>query len=93
MFGFKKAKEPAAPMDLDAVMKKFDRESNTRIWEGAPKIAVNCVLAVFSLYFDMNFKIYPKKSAPAIAIIAILLNAERKQKTVKNNSTKYVIFF
>ena len=37
-------------MDLDAVMKKFDRESNTRIWEGTPKIVVNCILALFSLF-------------------------------------------
>ena len=38
------------PMDIDAVMKKYDRESNTRIWEGKPKIAVNCILAIFSLF-------------------------------------------
>ncbi len=31
-------------------MKKFDRESNTRVWEGAPKIVVNCILAAFSLF-------------------------------------------
>ncbi|MBR4973216.1 MAG: TRAP transporter permease, partial [Clostridia bacterium] len=31
-------------------MKKFDRESNTRIWEGTPKIVVNCILALFSLF-------------------------------------------
>ncbi|MBQ6706830.1 MAG: TRAP transporter fused permease subunit [Clostridia bacterium] len=37
-------------MDLDAVMKKFDRESNTRIWEGKPKIVVNCILAIFALF-------------------------------------------
>lgn len=37
-------------MDLDAVMKKFDRESNIRIWEGKPKIVVNCILALFSLF-------------------------------------------
>ena len=45
-------KEPAIqePMDLDSVMKKYDRESNTRIWEGKPKIAVTCVLALFSLF-------------------------------------------
>ncbi len=42
--------EPQEPMDLDAVMKKYDRESNTRIWEGAPKVAVTCVLALFSLF-------------------------------------------
>ncbi len=37
-------------MDLDAVMKKFDRESNTRVWEGVPKILVTSVLALFSLF-------------------------------------------
>jgi len=37
-------------MDLDAVMKKYDQESNTRVWEGKPKIAVQCVLAAFSLF-------------------------------------------
>ena len=37
-------------MDLDAVMKKFDRESNVRIWEGKPRFAVNCTLAAFSLF-------------------------------------------
>ncbi len=39
-----------APMDLDAVMKKYDRESNVRIWEGVPKIIVTCILAAFSLF-------------------------------------------
>ena len=49
---FFKKKAPVAqePMDLDAVMKKFDRESNVRIWEGAPKIIVTTVLAIFSLF-------------------------------------------
>ena len=37
-------------MDLDAVMQKFDRESNTRIWEGKPKILVTWVLALFSIF-------------------------------------------
>ena len=37
-------------MDLAAVMKKFDQESNVRVWEGKPRIAVNCVLAAFSLF-------------------------------------------
>lgn len=49
---FKRKKEPLVqePMDLEAVMKKYDRESNTRVWEGVPKIIVNCVLASFSLF-------------------------------------------
>ena len=37
-------------MDLEAVMKKYDQESNVRIWEGKPRFAVNCVLASFSLF-------------------------------------------
>ena len=37
-------------MDLDSVMKKYDRESNVRIWEGGPKIVVTCILAAFSLF-------------------------------------------
>ena len=42
--------EANAPMDLDEVMKKYDRESNTRAWEGVPKIIVNIVLAIFALF-------------------------------------------
>ncbi|MBE7022465.1 MAG: TRAP transporter fused permease subunit [Ruminococcaceae bacterium] len=49
-FSKKKAPATTEPMDLDAVMQKFDRESNTRVWEGKAKIAVNCVLAAFSLF-------------------------------------------
>ena len=36
--------------NMDEIMRKYDRESNTRIWEGTPKIIVGCVLALFSLY-------------------------------------------
>jgi len=50
LFGRKKTAKIEEPMDLDAVMKKFDRESNTRVWEGKPKIAVNWVLAIFSIF-------------------------------------------
>ena len=46
----RKEPEVQEPMDLDSVMKKYDQESNTRIWEGKPKIAVTCILAVFSLF-------------------------------------------
>lgn len=36
--------------DVDSVMRKYDRESNTRIWEGKPKIAITVILAAFSLW-------------------------------------------
>ena len=46
----KKKPKTEEPMDLDAVMKKYDRESNVRVWEGKARFAVNCVLAAFSLF-------------------------------------------
>ena len=49
-FKKKVAVESNEPMDLDAVMKKYDRESNVRVWEGVPKILVNIVLAIFALF-------------------------------------------
>ena len=36
--------------DVDAVMKKYDRESNVRIWEGWQKIALRILMAAFSIY-------------------------------------------
>ena len=36
--------------DVEAVMKKYDRESNVRIWEGTPRYVVMGLLAVFSLF-------------------------------------------
>jgi len=49
---FKKKDNPIAeePMDLESVMKKYDQESNVRIWEGKARLAVNVVLASFSLF-------------------------------------------
>jgi TRAP transporter 4TM/12TM fusion protein len=46
----KKAVAADVPMDVEAVMKKYDRESNVRVWEGTPKIIINCILAAFSLF-------------------------------------------
>jgi len=36
--------------DMEEVMRKYDRESATRIWEGKPKVIVGVVMALFSLY-------------------------------------------
>ena len=35
---------------VDEVMKKYDRESNVRVWEGAPKQVVRAIMALFSVY-------------------------------------------
>ena len=62
LFKKKAPQEPVVPVnevhdastgtaaDVEAVMKKYDRESNTRVWEGAPKIAISILMAAFSLY-------------------------------------------
>ncbi len=46
------SKEPVAVAanDVEDIMRKYDRESNTRIWSGWQKTAVNAVLAIFSVY-------------------------------------------
>ena len=62
LFKKKAPQEPAVPVmevhddstgtaaDVEAVMKKYDRESNTRVWEGTPKLLISVLMAVFSLY-------------------------------------------
>ena len=36
--------------DVDAIMKKYDKESNTRIWEGTPKTIIRILGILFSCY-------------------------------------------
>ena len=58
---FKKKQEPElepqaaaeaaeAEVDVDEVLRKYDAESNTRIWEGVPKVVVTVVMIAFSVY-------------------------------------------
>lgn len=46
------AAESSSDMEtnLDEVMRKYDRESATRIWEGTPKIIITVIMTLFSLY-------------------------------------------
>ena len=44
------AEEVNVTKDVEAVMKKYDKESNTRIWEGRPKLVVQILTAVFAAY-------------------------------------------
>ena len=44
------ASPDGAEIDAEEVMRKYDRESNTRIWEGVPKIAFTAILVAFSVY-------------------------------------------
>ena len=36
--------------DVEKLMRKYDRESNTRIWEGKPALIIRGVMVLFSLY-------------------------------------------
>ena len=42
--------EAGSLADVDEVLKKYDRESNTRIWEGKPKLVIRWLMVFFSLY-------------------------------------------
>ena len=39
-----------AGSDVDAIMKKYDRESNQRIWTGKPALVVKAIMVLFSLW-------------------------------------------
>ncbi|MCR5747928.1 MAG: TRAP transporter permease [Lachnospiraceae bacterium] len=40
----------AAEADVDVIMKKYDRESNQRVWTGKANIAIKIIMALFSLW-------------------------------------------
>ena len=40
----------ADDVDVDEIMRKYDKESNTRIWEGVPKVVVTAIMVIFSVY-------------------------------------------
>ena len=52
--------------DVDAIMKKYDRESNTRVWTGIPAKILRILMAGFALFlvwmnlfatFDERFRL------------------------------------
>ncbi len=52
MFNSTPAEDPAvgSAEDVEELMKKYDRESNTRPWEGVPGIVIKVLLAAFSVF-------------------------------------------
>ena len=42
--------ETGTAADVDEIMKKYDRESNIRPWEGVPALVIKVLLALFSLF-------------------------------------------
>ena len=86
------SQEVGTAADVDEVMKKFDRESNVRIWEGTPKWIVKFLMIAFSL-FCMYLTLIDKNQAEfrlctflgGIVIIGYL-NFPIKKGNVKVNS-------
>lgn len=42
--------ELTSQAEIDDIMKKYDKESNTRVWVGVPKIIVTVLMSLFSVY-------------------------------------------
>ena len=78
--------------DVEAVMKKFDRESNTRVWEGVPKILVKLVMISFSLYclymtlFSTALPEFRLSMFLAFIIVIGILNFPVKKGIMKPNN-------
>ncbi len=77
--------------DVEAIMRKYDRESNVRIWEGGPKLIVQGVAILFSLFclyttLFANFMEQVRLSSFLGAIIIIgFLNYPVKKGVMKVN--------
>ena len=62
--------------DVDAIMKKYDRESNTRIWEGVPKQVVRWLtvaFGVFMIVLNMFLKMDERARRPLFLGLVLIL--------------------
>ena len=62
--------------DVDEIMKKYDRESNTRIWEGTPKLVVRWITVLFGMFMivmNMFLKMDERARRPLFLGLVILL--------------------
>ena len=77
--------------DVDAIMKKYDRESNVRIWEGTPKIVLRVLMAVFGAFLvGMNLfatwdERFRRPLFLGLVIIAVFLFYPIKKGSVRVN--------
>lgn len=77
--------------DVEEVMKKYDRESNIRIWEGIPKLIIRYLMAAFSVYsiivtlFGKGLREVRLTVFLAMILIIGYLNFPAKKGTTKVN--------
>ena len=84
--------------DVDEVMRKYDRESNTRIWTGWQKIVVKILMVAFALYC-IGMTLFSKAMAEirlplfmGFIVIAGFLNFPISKKHVKPNHMPWYDF-
>ena len=84
--------------DVDVVMKKYDRESNTRIWEGVPKKVVRYLLAAFALlmvymnlFANWDERVRRSLFVGIVIILSFLVYPAKKGSTKKNHIPIYDI--
>ena len=83
--------EVGTAADVEEVMKKYDRESNTRIWTGKPKMVIRYLMAAFSVYCLAMTLLFrgiaeiPLTLFLGFIIIIGYLNYPASKKNVKEN--------
>ncbi len=82
--------------DVDAIMKKYDRESNVRLFSGVPAIITRIILALFSIYtLYMNlFSTWDNRARKAsfvgfIILLAFMVFPAKKGKLKENHIPIY----
>ncbi len=83
--------EVGTAADVEEVMKKYDRESNVRIWEGKPRVLVSAIMGGFSLFclyltlFDTSLPEFRLNMFMALIVIIGFLNFPMKKGHVIPN--------
>lgn len=84
--------------DVEAIMKKYDRESNTRIREGVPKKVVRYLLAAFALlmvymnlFANWDERVRRSLFVGIVIILSFLVYPAKKGSTKKNHIPIYDI--
>lgn len=84
--------------DVEAIMKKYDRESNTRYWEGIPKTVVRYLLAAFALlmvymnlFANWDERVRRSLFVGIVIVLSFLVYPAKKGDSRKNHIPIYDI--
>lgn len=90
--------ETGTAEDVEAIMKKYDRESNTRVWEGVPKQVIRYLLAAFSLlmlymnlFANWDERVRRSLFVGVVIILSFLIYPMKKGSTKKNRSRSTIL--